>query len=214
MNSHTFWKKMFWWAISMWKGAQDHCIDNIKWEWDALHTEQSVFNSFRCWQRCGAVGPHTLLKGRAALWQYLLKLNIKDELSDPATPILVVNPRELGACPPEDLYKHVHSWFDGNFLQRNSSVSTPGRISMVVQLYSTILTATKPEMSLRLGIILHLLSERSQTLMSTYCVHPVIWRSEADPQQWAFEQYLPQDGEVDREGPRRRFLGFWEYFFC
>lgn len=69
------------------------------------------------------------------------KTQPEDEPPDPAPPALAVNPREPSACPPRDLYEHVHSSFSCNCPKQNSPVSPPG--GGIDESYSRILTMTK-----------------------------------------------------------------------
>lgn len=105
--------------------------------------------------------------------------------SNPATPALVVNLRGLNACPPRDLCKRIYCSFDCNCPKGNSPVFPPGEC--------VEFSPPQKQISLLHGRIFQMFSlrDRSQTLMSTYCVLPVHTKFRSSSIIMGIEQWLP-----------------------
>lgn len=105
--------------------------------------------------------------------------------SNPATPALIVNLRGLSCVSTKRSVQAHHCSFDCNCPKGNSPVFPPGEC--------VEFSPPQKQISLLHGRIFQMFSlrERSQTLMSTYCVLPVHTKFRSWSIIMGIEQWLP-----------------------
>lgn len=189
---------MSWWPVSMWNGAQDLCIDHTK----EMHSKTRV----RCLHTPSrmAVMPLGVDEDvqqsdltrcsweRAALWQYLPKLNRRrNRTFEPSNSSPHCKPERAKCVSTKRSVQAHHCSFDCNCPKGNSPVFPPGEC--------VEFSPPQKQISLLHGRIFQMFSlrERSQTLMSTYCVLPVHTKFRSWSIIMGIEQWLPWDGGIN-----------------
>lgn len=163
---------------------------------------------------------------RKTLWKFLVKSNIYLAYC-PVIPVLHIYPREMKMCPHKDLCMNGRSRFVYNSLKPETTQMSINRrmdtqivINPQTKYYSTVQRNEVLVDTIWINLKITMLSERSQTQKSIYCLIQFIWncrKGKTNPQiesrsvitwGWGLGK------RIDGRGSQGKFgRGWWKYSF-